>query len=49
MGSVRDAGQWPGTIAREIAKYRGNEPLSSIVLVLVLVIGLVLHPQRIGG
>jgi hypothetical protein len=23
MGSVRDAGQWPGTIARETAKYRG--------------------------
>jgi hypothetical protein len=27
MGSVRDAGQWPGTIAREIAKYRGMNAL----------------------
>jgi hypothetical protein len=27
MGSVRDAGQWPGTIARETAKYRGMNAL----------------------
>jgi hypothetical protein len=27
MGSVRDAGQWPETIARETAKYRGMNAL----------------------
>jgi hypothetical protein len=42
MGSIRDAGQWPGTIARETAKYRGMNG-SSVVLVL----GIVLAPRPI--